>query len=38
MKELELEVEHQIEKERFDEQMKEANERMLQATENKMKK
>ncbi len=38
MKELEVEVENQIEKEKFDEQIREANERMMQATEEKMKK
>lgn len=38
MKELEVEVEHQIEKEKFDEQIREANERMMQATEEKMQK
>jgi hypothetical protein len=36
MKELEVEVEHQIEKERFDEQLKDANEKMMQARELKM--
>ena len=36
MKELEEEVEHQIEKERFDEQLKDANEKLMQAREQQM--
>lgn len=38
MKELEVEVEQQIQKERFDEQLKDANEKMMQARELKMQK
>jgi hypothetical protein len=38
MKELEVEAEHQIEKERFDEHLKDANEKMMQARELNMQK